>query len=844
LFQPLLDQVRAESSGARARESVRALARFHRVQASPGYDQASAWIAERAAAAGLEVQVDSVPGDGSTFPRAAHAGRVVERAACALGAIERGVRYRDVEAEPLSVVLRSVPARGRHAVVSVGEGTEPQHYQGIAVEGRVVLASGGVHRVHELAVLERGAAGILTDTRRLVPPVRERDDERDALNYTSFWWSEDEPRGWGFVVSPRVGDRLRERLAAGATLELEVDLESRAFPTSIPLLSARLRGRDDAEILVVSHLCHPQPSANDNASGAAANLETARTLAALWRRRSSAPRRSLRFLWVPELTGTCAFLGSDPARAARLVAALNLDMVGESQERCGSAFLLEHPPCFAASFAEELLARIRARAVDWVSSYSGPGHYSMTRMAEVPYGGGSDHALLVDPEVGVPCPLLIQWPDRFYHSSHDTPDKTDPDSLALAVRCAATYAGFLGDAGPDEVAWLSAVATRGARRRILVALDEPDPERGVERETLRASRAIASLARLEVPAAVREGAVRELEAFVRREAAERSTASPVAASQAGSDSRRPRRRAGHALGFLPRLLPGWRSLSRDQETSYVPLQVPRNVADPWIGAAWTHAAGKQRYRQRHGGRGAGRSGRAELALLVDEFSETVPTETETTGLPFHTTPTRRHRMPCCLPYRRASPEAGNGTIWSRSSLTPSIVRACAQSSRRPLGAGAAPAAAGEAQDPAIADRAERARRARTHARDLGKWRSRRDDGRGRARARRRLRPNRRSAAGIGSRVGRVPPNSGAACAPRCGMRCGSSPGNGSSVSFRARMRDRRSMRGSPTPRPSWPAMCRERVAPRTFRRHCHSKRWWSVNRCRRTSRRTGRFCSP
>ena len=570
MFQPLLDQVRAESSGARALESVRALARFHRVQASPGYDQASAWIAERAAAAGLEVQVDSVPGDGSTrfLGQPMPEGWSCARAVAILhdgGATER---LCDVEAEPLSVVLRSVPARGRHAVVSVGEGTEPQHYQGIAVEGRVVLASGGVHRVHELAVLERGAAGILTDTRRLVPPVRERDDERDALNYTSFWWSEDEPRGWGFVVSPRVGDRLRERLAAGATLELEVDLESRAFPTSIPLLSARLRGRDDAEILVVSHLCHPQPSANDNASGAAANLETARTLAALWRRRSSAPRRSLRFLWVPELTGTCAFLGSDPARAARLVAALNLDMVGESQERCGSAFLLEHPPCFAASFAEELLARIRARAVDWVSSYSGPGHYSMTRMAEVPYGGGSDHALLVDPEVGVPCPLLIQWPDRFYHSSHDTPDKTDPDSLALAVRCAATYAGFLGDAGPDEVAWLSAVATRGARRRILVALDEPDPERGVERETLRASRAIASLARLEVPAAVREGAVRELEAFVRREAAARSTASPVAASPAGSDSRRPRRRAGHALGFLPRLLPGWRSLSRDEREAW------------------------------------------------------------------------------------------------------------------------------------------------------------------------------------------------------------------------------------------------------------------------------------
>src|SRR6185369_8001807 len=152
-----------------------------------------------------------------------------------------------------------------------------------------------------------GAAGVLTDTRRLVPPVRERHDEVSALNYTSFWWSGDEPRGWGFVVSPETGDRLRERLSLGARLELEVDIESRAFATRIPLLSGRLPGASPQEALVISHLCHPRPSANDNASGAAANLEAARALAVLISRGElAAPARSLRFLWVPELTGSYA----------------------------------------------------------------------------------------------------------------------------------------------------------------------------------------------------------------------------------------------------------------------------------------------------------------------------------------------------------------------------------------------------------------------------------------------------------------------------------------------------------------------------------------------------------
>ena len=46
------------------------------------------------------------------------------------------------------------------------------------------------------------------------------------------------------------------------------------------------------------------------------------------------------------------------------MAALNLDMVGEDQEQCGSTFLIEHPPCYSASFAESLLAAVRERAVE------------------------------------------------------------------------------------------------------------------------------------------------------------------------------------------------------------------------------------------------------------------------------------------------------------------------------------------------------------------------------------------------------------------------------------------------------------------------------------------------
>jgi hypothetical protein len=438
-----------------------------------------------------------------------------------------------------------------------------------------------------LAVVERGAAGILCDGRRLFPPVRDRFDDPDQVAYTSFWWGADEPRGWGFVVSPRRGEALRARLAAGARLEIEVEIESRRFATPIPLLSATLPGAEPGEILIAGHLCHPQPSANDNASGAAAVLETARVLAAL-RGNGVVPGRSIRFFWMPELTGTHAWIARDSERAGRIVAALNLDMVGQDQERCGSTLLLEHPPCFAASFAEELVGRIREQAVDWIHSYSGAGHYSMTRMAEVPYSGGSDHAALVDPEVGIPCPMLIQWPDRFYHSSHDTPDKSDPRSLALAVRCAATYAGFLAAAGEKENEWLLDCVARGTRRSLLAALDREEPGRELMRERLRGGQALASLARLGMEHRRIDEAAAELDAFAAREIRGAAAEPMVAGSTA-----RPRRQNSSVLDYQRHLIEGYGALPRAARERWRSLDLNLPDAIRLFELAWLACDGRR-----------------------------------------------------------------------------------------------------------------------------------------------------------------------------------------------------------------------------------------------------------
>jgi hypothetical protein len=541
MFREVLEAVRAEVSGERAHAALRDLTRFHRIQASPGYDDAADWLVAALEPTGLEIEVEHASGDGATrvLGQLMPEGWALDRATAWLvdgsGAREP---LCDFAAEPLSVIQRSDSARGRFPIVALDDASGAPR-DGVALRGAVALTRGGARASLERAVRERGAAGLLCDGRRLFPPVRAEEHDRDSLAYTSFWWNGDEPRGWGFVVTPNAGARLRERLDRGERLELEVEIASRRYSARIPLVTARLAGESADEILVVSHLCHPRPGANDNASGAAAALEAARALAALATREPLARRaRSVRFLWMPELTGTFAWLGGAPGRIERLVAALNLDMVGADQSQCGSTLLLEHPPCFAASFAEDLLHRIRDEARDWITSYSGPGHYSLDRMADVRTRAAAT----------TPCSWIPRSACRARCSSSGPIASTTPRST---LRSAATRARSRSRRaarrrtrersprrGSRSGAHCSSSWRAGARRRALEALDRPEPQRALARERWRGRAAIASLERLGEAA---DHELRAFDAFVA--ALGEGSAEPGAGSGAGACSEQARTRS-------------------------------------------------------------------------------------------------------------------------------------------------------------------------------------------------------------------------------------------------------------------------------------------------------------
>jgi hypothetical protein len=117
--------------------------------------------------------------------------------------------------------------------------------------------------------------------------------------------------------------------------------------------------------------------------------------------------------------------------------------------------VLERPPDAAASFTVDLAERLREELFDDVQTYGGLEGYPHFRYTTTVFTGGSDHYIFSDPTVGVPMPMIIQWPDKFYHSTFDTLEKVSPATLNRSGTLAAAYAYFIATAGEQETTWLA-----------------------------------------------------------------------------------------------------------------------------------------------------------------------------------------------------------------------------------------------------------------------------------------------------------------------------------------------------------------------------------------------------
>jgi Peptidase family M28 len=439
------------SSGDRAFDYVTHIAHWHRIQAAPGFAQAAEWVSQKAKEFGLEqVTIERFPSDGKIeyFGVVMPPEWKVKKGELWLTSpfLMKLASYDEV---PMSLAVASTSADVEAELVDIGAGTADSDYAA-GVKGKIVLTTAHPMAIYERAVTKEGAAGIVSSWS--VPEFdhlnRQTGDFPDQIGYQRVPGEAGEaaagPGHFGFAVSARRALELRAMMRHGQTLRVHAVVDAELGPGNLDVVTGVIPGSTypSEEIVVTAHLCHPKPGADDNASGSAVILEMARTMRRLIDEKVlPPPLRTIRFMWIPEYNGTYAWLAAHLNDPVKRIANFNFDMVGEDTVKTNSllsqtctsdsnpSFLnavLESIVDFANSYNSE---RYPPQMDLYIGSITGTRNRMAVRMA--PYSVGTDHELFNNLKIGASS--LGAWPDNFYHTSEDAPDKVDPTQLHRAA---------------------------------------------------------------------------------------------------------------------------------------------------------------------------------------------------------------------------------------------------------------------------------------------------------------------------------------------------------------------------------------------------------------------------
>jgi aminopeptidase YwaD len=458
--------IRDEASGMAPYENLRSLTRLHRVPATPEFEQAAAFILMRAKEYGLQdahAEQFSIDGKIHYGLMRSHLGWRVD--AANLWELEpEHTLLGDWATDPIRLADYSHSAEVDTALVDVGAGTSEADYADKDVRGKIVLADGVLATVQQLAVAEHGAAGIVSD-------MPNQTTAWSGLDSTVVRWGHLDafaPKGFAFMVSRGTATALREKLKRGQVVRLSAHVKAEVVSGHWTVVTATIPGTDPAagEVVYSCHLDHQRPGANDNASGCVTILESARLLNTLiGNGKLPRPRRTLRFIWGPEVEGTMAFLSGHPEIRRALRADVHMDMVGGDPYKNKSILhVTETPwslPSFVTDIGELFAETIRNGAAVYAEDGShvegavledrngAPGTRNEFLADRTPYAEGSDHDDYDSSTIAVPSLYLRDWPDIYIHTDHDTLEQIDATKLRrvalLGAASGYTYAAL--DAG-------------------------------------------------------------------------------------------------------------------------------------------------------------------------------------------------------------------------------------------------------------------------------------------------------------------------------------------------------------------------------------------------------------
>ena len=329
--------------------------------------------------------------------------------------IERGFVAADFQKHPFHLIKGSSGTRPEGETVRII--TDQQMLYGENPQDALVMVppnSGTSFNPFITRALDLGVRGFITDYAMNAKDAPDGIQWCNAFTERNNWHVTADDRPFiAFCITPQTGEKLRYALARGP-VTARIESDAKRMESTVDVVTAMVPGKRKEEFWIFAHLY--EPLSNDNSSGVAAAIETARLLMA-----EGQQEFSLRLIFGLEYYGFAAYAATRGKYLGdEVIGGCDYDAMYLRKEwsirfRCAAP---------ASPFYGNYLGKILA---DDLRDVPGAPVVNFQNAFENMY---DDDSFLTDSTVGIPTVWPIRTGKNFWHNSKQTFDYVQKEAHA------------------------------------------------------------------------------------------------------------------------------------------------------------------------------------------------------------------------------------------------------------------------------------------------------------------------------------------------------------------------------------------------------------------------------
>ena len=318
-------------------ENIIKLYKIERKQTFPAYQEAAEYTYNLMTSCGIDSEIIHFPADGKTIyqDKCMPIGWDISNATLSLITTIPGISdpiIADYSKEPLTIVKHSVSTPPEGLIVNII--TEAQMLAGEDAKGSLVLLNQGIRPRGEIVrtLLDLGAIGWVSDN---------LEDPHTTPDSVSWMNAGTERNSWhvqagdhdfiSFQITPRIGLELRNACEHGQ-VTAKIFSDGRRYETDFPAVTGLLKGENEREIWIVSHMY--EPLIDDNANGVVGSIAILNEIKRLKDEGKIKLKYSIRLVFAAEMYGVAAvteYFGGDLSK--RTIGSINTDGITSSFDK-------------------------------------------------------------------------------------------------------------------------------------------------------------------------------------------------------------------------------------------------------------------------------------------------------------------------------------------------------------------------------------------------------------------------------------------------------------------------------------------------------------------------------